>query len=217
MKHNHHRLLSLLVTSLLCLALTGCNTDTVTTDNTTSPIPLNEQTSISQTSAPDGYITLIKATYVRTIDGDTIKVIPDGESEEKSVRLIGVNTLESVSSNESENNEYGKMASDFTTNYLTGASTVWLEYDEQTQDQYGRELAYVWLSDNIDPTNPNDIAQQMYNGILLSNGQAYDIIYEPNHKYADTFAKICQNAKDAKTGLWQYNEFWTLVNKKLNN
>ena len=62
-----------------------------------------------------------KKTYevIRVVDGDTIVVNYNGVNE--TVRLIGVDTPESVHPDKSKNTDAGFAASEFTTVYLTGA------------------------------------------------------------------------------------------------
>ena len=56
-------------------------------------------------------------TLVRVVDGDTIVISKDGKEEK--VRFLEVNTPESVHSDESKNNTYGDMASDYTKTKLS--------------------------------------------------------------------------------------------------
>ncbi len=116
-----------------------------------------------------------KTTVLRVVDGDTIVVNYMG-AEEK-VRLIGVDTPESVHPDNTQNTDAGFAASEFTTVYLTDAE-VELEFDVQQRDQYGRLLAYVY------------VGGEMFNETLLRTGYANVATYSPNTKYADRFAEI---------------------------
>lgn len=151
---------------------------------------------------------LTEVSLVRVKDGDTIVVSIDGE--EQTVRFIGVDTPESVNPDESKNTIYGENASNYTKNLLNGITTLYLQYDVSQTDKYDRTLAYVWMRNNIDTGNKNDVANYMVNGMLVRNGYAKDKIYEPNVAYADTFAELCEEAKETKTGLWQHDEFAAL-------
>jgi micrococcal nuclease len=74
---------------------------------------------------------------VRTVDGDTIKVMYKGVEE--PVRLIGVDTPEAGQPGYHNASEY--------TAYLVDDKVVRLEFDKTLQDKYGRLLAYVYLPD----------------------------------------------------------------------
>ncbi len=137
------------------------------------------------------------------VDGDTIKVTIDGT--EKTVRLIGIDTPESVNPDESKNNEYGEYASEYTKSLLQNVNTLYLEYDESKEDTYGRTLAYVWFSDDS-----ADAETGMLNGLLVAKGYAYDKVYMPNNRYADRFMQFRMKAKNDKAGLWAYDGFAAL-------
>ena len=77
---------------------------------------------------------------VRVIDGDTVKIDYNGEATK--VRLIGVDTPETVHPNKPVEAS-GKEASNFTKNLLQGES-VYLRYDVERTDTFGRLLAYVY-------------------------------------------------------------------------
>lgn len=139
----------------------------------------SSQETTSNTSTGNGRI---QVTLLYVVDGDTI--IVEYENEEVKVRLIGINTPESVASEEylektgKENTTEGKEASAFLKGYLEDTDNVWLEFDEQLNDNYGRLLAYVWMNDT-----GNDVAKDMLNGILLRLGYAEKMVIAPNDKY----------------------------------
>lgn len=126
---------------------------------------------------------------VRVVDGDTIVVRIDGT--DTKIRLIGVDTPESVNPDPSKNSENGKIASEWTTQLLTGTQ-VYLEYDIESTDKYGRTLAYVYLSDKV----------TMVEEELLRNGMAEVMTIEPNSKYALLFEKLEAEARENKVGFW---------------
>ena len=127
---------------------------------------------------------------VRVVDGDTI--IVDIAGEDVRVRLIGIDTPESVADEVvKENTEEGKEASAYTANLLEG-NRVYLEYDQETTDEYGRTLCYVYLHDK----------STMINELLLKNGYARTMTIEPNTKYKERFAAAELVAKETKAGFW---------------
>ena len=127
------------------------------------------------------------------VDGDTFKITYNGTTTK--VRLIGVDTPESVSPNQSKNNKYGVEASNYTKERLEG-QTVHLEFDVQQTDKYGRLLAYVYLEDGT-----------MYNKELLEKGYAQIATYPPNVKYVDEFTQIQKQAEENKVGFWAEDVF----------
>lgn len=152
--------------------------------------------------------TLVPAEFISVVDGDTINVCLNGKEEK--VRLIGVDTPESVHTDSSKNNEFGNMASDYTKSLLKGTEYVYLQYDTSKTDTYDRILAYVWLSNDVDVESGYDIDEYMLNAILVENGYAYDKVYEPNTYYALYFEYLRENAEENNIGLWVYDGFHSL-------
>lgn len=124
---------------------------------------------------------------VRVVDGDTVIVRIEGKEER--VRLIGIDTPESVHPDASLNSELGAIASAYTKRLLEGKK-VSLELDVQDRDHYGRLLAYVYL-DGI-----------MVNKTLLTAGMAQISTYPPNVKYVEEFLALEKVARDENIGLW---------------
>ena len=135
-----------------------------------------------------------KASLVRVVDGDTIAVEIDGT--EYKVRLIGVNTPESVAPGKyleetgKENSAAGAAASDFTKDLLEDYDTVYLMKDVSDTDRYDRLLRYVWLEIPENACDITEISTKMLNGILLEQGYAEVAIYEPDTGYEDYFIEI---------------------------
>lgn len=134
----------------------------------------------------------VKATLVRVVDGDTIVVDIDGT--EAKVRLIGINTPESVApdSYRVSNSEEGVLASEYVKDLLKNTTTVYLQKDISDTDKYDRLLRYVWLEIPEDTHNINEISTKMLNGILLLDNVAEPVEYEPDTEYADDFEYISE-------------------------
>lgn len=139
----------------------------------------------------------VSGVVVRAVDGDTAVIKVDGQ--ERRVRLLGVDTPETVHPNKPVQ-FYGKEASRFTKDSLNGRR-VWLEYDANPQDKYQRHLAYVWL-ENPKTINEASIRESMFNARLLLGGYAKVMIIKPNKRYEAEFRKFENEAKNAKRGLW---------------
>jgi len=123
----------------------------------------------------------------RIVDGDTVEI--NYNSQKEKVRLIGIDTPETVKPN-TPVQAYGKDASEFTKSQLLN-NYIALEFDEQERDQYGRLLAYVYING------------EMFNKTLLSKGLARVSTFPPNTKYVDEFIEIEATAKSNKIGLWE--------------
>jgi len=111
------------------------------------------------------------------IDGDTIEL----ENGEK-IRYLGINTPEKGRPFSTEATEQNKK--------LVDAKEVGLELDVQSQDQYQRTLAYVW------------IGETMVNLELVHLGYANVYTLPPNVKYKDQFLAAEREAREAERGLW---------------
>ena len=155
----------------------------------------------------------VKAYVVKVIDGDTIIVkIPKTTFNNRktlrnlkfTVRLIGIDTPESklnkrakLQAQRTKNDietiiTLGKLAYKFTKSLVPKGSKIFLEFDVQPQDKYGRLLAYVWLSDG-----------RMLNKEIICNGYAYPLTVPPNVKYAELFRKCFRYAIENRLGLWR--------------
>ena len=139
----------------------------------------------------------VQAVIVRAVDGDTAVVKVDGQ--EKRVRFLGVDTPETVHPNKPVQ-FFGKEASNFTKENLNGRR-VWLEYDSNPQDRYGRHLAYIWLN-NPKTINESTIRENMFNAKLLLGGYAKVMIIRPNKRYESEFKKFQEEARNKKLGVW---------------
>lgn len=148
---------------------------------------------------------LQEASLIRVIDGDTIVVCIEGQ--EKDVRLIGIDSPESVNPDESKNCEYGKYASEYTKELLKDVDVVYLQFDEKKEDLYGRVLAYVWLSNDVNTSKIGDVSEYMVNAIILENGYAKNKDYQPNCKYSTEFTGFCMAAALQQNGLWSYEDY----------
>ena len=124
----------------------------------------------------------------RVVDGDTVVLEKNGY--EYKVRLIGVDTPESVHLDKNKNTKEGKIASDFTKERLTGKK-VDIEFDVKPQDKYGRYLVYLYV-DGIS-----------YNEVVLEEGMARVMMISPNVKNKELYAQIEKRAKDKKIGIWK--------------
>ncbi len=130
-----------------------------------------------------------QATVVRVVDGDTL-VVRIGDGEER-VRLIGIDTPESVKPN-TPVQCFATEASARTKTLLPIGTAVRLERDVELRDRYKRLLAYVYRQ-------PDDL---FVNLVLAREGFALPYTFPPNVAHADDFVAAATEARQAVRGLW---------------
>ena len=124
---------------------------------------------------------------IRVVDGDTVRVRYEGKNE--SVRLIGINTPETVAPGRPIQ-YYGPQASTFAKNLLAGEK-VYLLFEPSKRDRYGRLLAYLYRAPDKLFVN-EEIVRQGY-------GRAYT---RYRFKHSKRFVDLQRKAKSARKGLW---------------
>ena len=139
----------------------------------------------SDSKAPDN---TEKVHVERVVDGDTF-VASDAHHKRLKVRLIGMDTPETVKPN-TPVQPYGKEASNYSKKHLN-QQDVYLEYDKEREDRYGRTLAYVWLDQHT-----------MFNKELVEKGLAREKYFAPNGKYRDVFKRAERQAKKEQRNIW---------------
>lgn len=145
-----------------------------------------------EVSASDIFLSaLIKSEVVRVKDGDTYVLNIGGE--EITVRLIGVDTPESVAPADysKENTSEGREISEIVKQKIRAGDALYVEYDVSPTDKYGRTLAYLYFENG-----------EMVQEWLLENGYAQVMTVQPNSKYAKRFSEIQHIAAENKVGLW---------------
>ena len=125
---------------------------------------------------------------VDVVDGDTLRV-QRADGEVAKVRLIGIDTPESVHPDESRNSAEGDAASAHTKELLEGVDVLWLESDVSDTDRYGRLLRYVWVADPASGIAPED---GMLNAILVADGTAEPTAYEPDVCNRELFESLAR-------------------------
>lgn len=142
-------------------------------------------------SEPAGATRAGSATVVDVVDGDTILVRLQGSATAERVRLIGIDTPESVDPR-SPVECYGKEASDRTAALLPVGTAVRLERDVEARDRYDRLLAYVYRADD----------DLFVNLTLAEEGYAAVATYPPNTSHTSRFTAAAADARSAGRGLW---------------
>ena len=184
----------LLILVIVCCNYLGIDIPISITDVVSgTATPIEQKGSLDLLSNQKVEDVAVPARLVRVVDGDTLVVIEGGQK--KRVRLIGVDTPESVHPDKSRNTTKGIKASEYTKNLLKDTSLIYLVKDSQDLDRYGRELRYVWLDKDANVSNVDDVKTKMLNGILLVDGVAKQKEYKPNTSYTTIFKTIVLSAK----------------------
>lgn len=132
------------------------------------------------------------AFVVRVLDGDTLSAVLNGESAEVTVRLLGINTPETVDPRRPVEC-FGKEASARVRELLEGRR-VRLDADLQAdeRDKYGRLLRNVTTQDGTD-----------INALLIQEGYAYAYLSFPmNSDRKRELKQLEERAKLEGRGLW---------------
>lgn len=212
MKFN--KLKSIFLSSALAISIffTGCSNgdqNTITNqtqikDSTSSNSQVTVESNSSYQSAskevPKGSV---KATVERVVDGDTMKLKLDKTKEVVTLRLLLVDTPESVKKGV-DPQPYSIEASNFAKNTLKAGDTVYIEYDEGDKtDKYDRHLGYLWYYSN---DNSN---WQMFNETLISQGYARVGYIYSQKRHLDEFYKAQDYAKSNKLNIWSVDGYVT--------
>lgn len=123
-------------------------------------------------------------------DGDTLSIRTKSLfgitlSVEK-VRMIGIDAPEI------KQEPWGRRAKKNLKKLINeSGSIVYLEYDIDRRDKYGRILAYLW-----------DKKGRMLNQKMLEDGYAVLYTIPPNVRYVNLFTEAQQKARQKKVGIW---------------
>ena len=141
--------------------------------------------------------TLKQEVTVKTyIDGDTTHFnVPESIAAGGvlKARYLAVNTPESTGKIE----EYGKAASRFTKEKLSGASSIMIESDDGSwnlDSTGGRYLVWVWYRPEGSDTYRNLNIELLQNGLAIASSSA-------NNRYGDTCMAAIAQAKREKLGV----------------
>jgi micrococcal nuclease len=122
------------------------------------------------------------------IDGDTLRIIYG--DEERSVRLIGIDTPETRHPTAGVEC-FGKEATAKLESLVDG-KVVTLEFDptQDKEDRFGRLLLYVWVD------------ELFINRELIKQGYAYEYTYDDPYRYQQEFKRLEEKARSREVGLW---------------
>jgi len=124
----------------------------------------------------------------KVVDGDTIKI--EYKGSEESVRLIGIDTPETVHPNEPVGC-FGEEASNKMKELVSGKNVrIMFDSSQGSQDKYGRLLLYIWVGETF------------VNKKMIEDGYAYEYTYSTPYIYQNDFKVAQEDAKSLEKGLW---------------
>jgi micrococcal nuclease len=129
------------------------------------------------------------ATVDHVVDGDTVVV--DLNGREETLRLIGVDTPETVDPDQPPEC-FGPEASSHTKSLLPPGTEVRLSRDVEARDRYDRLLVYVERAED----------GLFVNLDLVAGGWADDYPFPPNVAHERDFAVAASTARRQDLGLW---------------
>ncbi len=158
---------------------TANSTTNNTTSNTTGSTS-NTATNRSERSTSNNARDLCVVASVT--DGDSMRCVAQGR-----VRLLLLDAPEMSQP------PFGAQSRDALRRLINRGDTVWLEYDLQREDQYGRTLAHVWTSP--DGGTHVNLAQ-------AAGGWAVAVVFQPNVRYIEAIRRAVATARQERRGLW---------------
>jgi micrococcal nuclease len=123
----------------------------------------------------------------KVVSGQSLEVLGIGEQPNliSRVRLLGIDAPDLRQS------PWGDEARQTLEKLMGDLETpVTLEFDVETQDTFGRTLAYVWKD------------QQLLNEQVIKQGYALFVGRSPNHKYDQRLERAQQWARIMGQGIW---------------
>ncbi len=149
---------------------------------------------------------LTKMKVIRVVDGDTVWLCCFN-GEQKSSRLIGIDTPETVKPGEKPE-RWGKEASNFTKKQLNVGRNVWVELDLETHDRYGRPLVYIYIPRRNGAWYKGTKHYTQVNRHLVQVGLAEVKTFPPNVRYSRIFRDAQQEARESEIGIWKRLRWW---------
>lgn len=123
------------------------------------------------------------ARVMRVNDGDTVTVTLNGRRDK--IRLIGIDAPEMGQGS------WGERAKRHLEDILHSSRNVYVEYDVERRDKYGRLLAYIRTTGG-----------RLVNAEMLKDGYAVLFTFPPNVKHVEEFTSAQRQARESKRGIW---------------
>lgn len=206
MEFKTNKFKSLLLAGALSLSLffVGCSGSTTTlstiTDSNTTQDKNDNYSTPNNGSVPKSSS---EAFIERVVDGDTLKVKLKDSGGIVTLRLLLIDTPESVKPGVGPQ-PYSIDASNFAKELLQVGDKVYIEYDEGDKtDKYDRHLSYLWFY------NKEDKSWKMFNEKIVEEGLARVGYIYSQRRHLETLYKAQDKAKARKLNIWSVDGYVT--------
>ena len=154
-----------------------------------------EKAPVKKATQTAGTTDQIPVTLVRTIDGDTIKILYEGK--EVNVRYLLIDTPE-TSHPKLGKQPFGEAAKERNRQLVnSGELTIEFDIGERT-DKYGRLLAYVYVD-----------GKSVQKSLLAEGLARVAYVYPPNTRHLTPFEEVQAIAKEKGLGIWSIENYAT--------
>ena len=184
---------------LLSLALLGCPStprgDDDTDDDDTAPV---EWDASALPEADDPVRSPLNGSVNYVLDGDTFDIEFAHGGGSDRVRVLAINSPETHASEPQGPDCWALEAQERAEELLPEGTEVWLTFDGEEQDTYGRLLAYVFLG-----RAPRDVSfQDSFNYTMVREGMAWTYFFDNNRSFEDILRAGEQQAAGEDLGVW---------------
>lgn len=177
-------------------------------DSTLSARP--EQTFSDAELAQGAVEHLTQCRVLKVFDGDTFSCDLNGngrmDSPKEKIRLLGIDApetrysakLKRKTGNQKPKDEPFAMEAREFVQRRVGKQRVSLLFDVDSQDKYGRTLAFVVLNPKAKLTAENTL-----NGQLIQSGLSKTLFIGRNRRFEQDFNRLAKKARREQLGLWK--------------
>ena len=173
---------------MLLAAACDANTDTASTAST--------RAATAATAQPRTTTAQPRTTTASTREPCRVAAVSDGDSfrcaAQGRIRLLLIDAPES------DQEPFGTRSRDALRQRLIRGDTVWLEFDVQRADRYGRTLAHVWTA----PMGGTHV-----NLAHARDGWAVAVVFPPNVRHVEAIRAAVAEARRTRRGLWADGRF----------
>lgn len=148
----------------------------------------------------------IRCKVLKVYDGDTLACDLNGngrvDKPQEKIRLLGIDTPETRFSAKLKRKQktstpkdepYAQEAREFLLQKVAD-QTVYLQFDRERTDRYGRTLAFVYGNESDDKS---------MNQKLIEQGFAAILFIDPNRQFKSQFKQAEKEARHARQGIWK--------------